>query len=94
MGQKGAARQKGAKYSFQSKVQFFRACENIERFDPRPSWCVSTGLPKRTFLRPILSGKLNPPFKKRKQTGQSFREQAIRFWNWPHLDDKAKQLCI
>jgi hypothetical protein len=39
-------------------------------------------------LRSTSQGKLNAPL--RKQTGQSFREQAIRVWNWPHLDDKAR----
>jgi hypothetical protein len=45
-------------------------------------------VPQEKCLRSTSQGKLNAPL--RKQTGQSFREQAIRVWNWPHLDDKAR----
>jgi hypothetical protein len=43
-------------------------------------------LPQEKCLRSTIQGKLNPPL--RRQTGHSFREQAIRVWN--DLDDKAR----
>jgi hypothetical protein len=45
-------------------------------------------VPQEKCLRSTSQGKLNAPL--RKQTGQSVREQAIRVWNWPHLNDKAR----
>jgi hypothetical protein len=41
-------------------------------------------VPLEKGLRSTSQGKLNST--SRQQTSQSFREQAIRVWNWPHLD--------
>jgi hypothetical protein len=41
------------------------------------------------LFRGTSQGKLNST--SRQQTSQSFREQAIRVWNWPHLDKDVKQ---
>jgi hypothetical protein len=41
-------------------------------------------MPQEKGFRSTSQGKLNSTL--RQQTGQSFREQAIRVWNWPHLD--------
>jgi hypothetical protein len=41
-------------------------------------------VPLKKGLRSTSQGKLNST--SRQQTSQSFREQAIKVWNWPHLD--------
>jgi hypothetical protein len=50
-------------------------------------------VPLEKGLRSTSQGKLNST--SRQQTSQNFREQAIRVWNWPHLDKArwAKKNC-